>query len=167
MLDTFLDVLAEREKTASSVDELTAVMKDLPLEEIQKIASGKIKLSYYDGDPKWLTQFEGTPLYNQAVSLEKELLTLEAAELEKRIASERDNTYDQKDKIRLKKKLLELQLAMSHGGKSAEEPVKEPGEDHTEESAGETKEPPTTAEPVSEKAASAMRKAAAAVLPKA
>lgn len=136
MLDIFLDAAAEQEKNASAVDELTEVMKELPLEELQKIASGKTKLSFYDSNPKWLKQFEGTPLYEQAIQLEQACIAIEASDIEKRMTerNERDDIWDQKDMLRLKKKQLELQLA--HAKLSGEAPEEEVEEEEEEE--GET-----------------------------
>lgn len=139
MLDIFLDAAAEQEKNASAIDELTEAMKELPLEELQKIASGKTKLSFYDSDPKWLKQFEGTPLYEQAIVLEQECIKAESERIEKQMAEreQRESSYDKQDMLRLKKKQLELQLANAKLSgevpKGGEEEEEEEDDDDDEE----------------------------------
>lgn len=133
MLDAFAAVLVENDKTASLEDELVNEFKKLgSVEEIQKVASElvEVKSAYSDGDYSWLKQYEGSPLYQQAVDLEEQGLNIEAARIKSRMEKKEDNWYAQEDMIRLKKKLLDLELSKSKltggaGGKAAPDEQKE------------------------------------------
>jgi len=114
MLDVFLKTLVERDKRASAEDEMAERFKQLPLEEVSKIASGKVKLSYHDDEGNcWLKKYEGTPLYDQAIALEEECIQIESEDIERRIArrqEDKTDTWDLKDMLRLKKRQLDLEL---------------------------------------------------------
>ena len=115
MLDAFLSTLVERDKCASAEDEMTERFKQLPLEEVTKIASGKVKLSYHDDEGNcWLKKYEGTPLYDQAISLEEECIQIESDDIERRMQrrqeDDRTDSWDTKDMLRLKKRQLDLEL---------------------------------------------------------
>jgi len=114
MLDAFLSTLVERDKCASAEDEMAERFKQLPLEEVTKIASGQVKLSYGDDEGNcWLKKYEGTPLYDQAIALEEECIQIESEDIERRIArrqEDKTDTWDLKDMLRLKKRQLDLEL---------------------------------------------------------
>lgn len=116
----------EREKTASA---LHSALMQLPKEELLAISLGQSslnKLAYGDcsdsGEGKWLDQFQGSPLYDQALQLEQQCLQLDMQRVQSR--QERDSGMDaanqQQDVIRVQKRMLELQLAQSkHQGGAA------------------------------------------------
>lgn len=88
------------------------------------------------GPPSWLGQFEGTPLHEQAIALEREELRMQAEDLAKRQQERAQNEgrmqadsarWDLQDQIRLKKRELELQLAETRAGIPREEPTENPG----------------------------------------
>jgi hypothetical protein len=144
MLDQFLKVaLAAKEKNDTRQEMVESFMK-LPNSELHKIATGKLKLScMMDSENDWLGKFEGTPLYDQALALEEEKLELDVQGQQQRLAEneerraksqERDVIWDQQDAIRLKKRLLELELRKSQlgGGAEGEEGPEEEAEEEAE-----------------------------------
>lgn len=130
MLDLFLDA-AYRQKVADTTKRAKInALRTLPNNLLAKLASGEIKLGYGSGPEcseggdhvlTWLDRFKGTPLFEQALSLEQQMLSVDMAqaqhqaqERERRKEDEAANGgvdfYEQKDQIRLQKKLLDLQL---------------------------------------------------------
>lgn len=122
MLDNFLMVAYEAEKKASVREEMVAMMKHLPVEELHKIAQGKIAHISGGDCESWLDRYKGTPLFEQALELQQQELQLEAQSLQKRLAKAEQrqaeqaqeaaepDTYDQQAVIGLKKRMLDLQL---------------------------------------------------------
>lgn len=125
MLDSFLEVACEHEKKASAYQSLVADMRRLPKAELQALASGRSKLaSLYsslcgDDGNSWLSKFEGTPLHEQALALEQQSLELDIAREQRRLAEAeeedasravRDEEYRAEDAVRLKKRILDLEL---------------------------------------------------------
>lgn len=117
MLDTFLQVAYEHEKTASDKTELAELMMQLPDEELAKLASGEVKLSYGCGDD-WLEKYKGTPLMEQAIALEQQALEMEMQR--KQQQQERSEGYREEDAARdqlsIQKKMLDLELAKAESG---------------------------------------------------
>jgi len=123
MLDQFLAVAYEKdfEKTASR--QMVDKLKSLPTETLLELA-GNEKLAWMDGcspksvdDPKcWLDMFKGTPLFEQALELERADLQLEQQDIQRRMEEQANNTWTQRDALRLKKRMLELDLAMQGAG---------------------------------------------------
>lgn len=127
MLDQFLETLYEAEKKADARQEMVSAFMNFPKEELHKIAAGRVKLAYH-GDGDWLEKFKGSPLYDQALALEEQSLQLDIEEQQKRLArkAEReseDSTWDARDAICLKKRMLDLELVKSQGGE-AQAPAK-------------------------------------------
>lgn len=89
-------------------DPLADAFTSLPRGTLKKLAFGQIDCGG-DGYKSWLERFEGTPMYEQALELLNEELQQEASELEQRQQSQQ--LYSASDQIRLRKKLLELELA--------------------------------------------------------
>ena len=124
MLDQFLEVAYEANKQASFRDEAVAELKKLPNSELMKIASGETKLSFMGGigvgGGCWLDQFKETPFYQEALALEEQSLEIDIADQQKRMAErgERDSTWDARDAISVKKRMLELELRKSEAGGS-------------------------------------------------
>jgi hypothetical protein len=123
MLNEFLEIAYAEDMKKQAQAEKNFLFSQLPAEDLRKIASGvPLKEACMCGDGEsFLDKFKGTPFLQQAVALEQEMLQTEMLEQQKRVedrerrASE-DNVWDARDRIRLKKKLLELELAKSQGG---------------------------------------------------
>lgn len=123
-LDAFLKTAYDQGREQQEKAATVASFQKLPRELLIKIATGQVKLSDLcspdcdGGDKTWISKFEGTELYQQAIELEQQDIQLEmeqaqarARERQERPAS--DAIYDQKDQLRIQKKLLELQLDQS------------------------------------------------------
>lgn len=110
MLDSFLEVLVKNEDKRLQTVKLANDLKRLPNETLYGIATGKQKLAFGYSD-EWLEKYKGTPLFEQAMALEK-------ADLEAEISREQANAvqpdmsqfWKTQDQIRLQKKMLDLQL---------------------------------------------------------
>ena len=120
MLDSFLEVTYEQEKTAEADNQLVESMKNLPQEMLMKIASGEMKLSCGCGD-EWLDKFKGTPLLGKAIEFEKKGLEQEMARKAKRRQREEMNSEENtgEDQLRVERKMLELELASAACGPQA------------------------------------------------
>ena len=121
MLDAFLEVAYEYEKRASDYRALVQDMLKLPKEELKALADGTSKLAFCDGpeSDSWLDKFKDTPLHEQALALEQQSLELDIAREQRRLADsqkreaerpQEDDEYRQQDAIRLKKRILDLEL---------------------------------------------------------
>ena len=118
MLDKFLQVAYKHEKTAESKQTTIDLLKQLPNELLQKIATGEEKLSHYitggsDCGSTWLDRFRGTPLFDQALQLDQQSLEQEMQRAQQSQANRQ--MYDEQDQAReqlcIQKKQLDLQLA--------------------------------------------------------
>lgn len=112
MLDRFLEVAYEAEKQASNRQQLVDELKRLPVDELKKIASGESKIAYIEDDPCWLDKFKDSPFYQDALALEEQGLELEIVRQQKEMAERqnRDTTWEEQDALRVKKRMLELEL---------------------------------------------------------
>lgn len=127
MLDTFLKVAYSRSQQAEENERIITLLQKLPAEELAKMAfSGEvapISVKGADCNNTFLEQFKGTPLIEQAMALESEELQAEMADLqrrqERRLENKDTDLWDIKDGIRVKKKLLELELAKVNLGQMA------------------------------------------------
>ena len=136
MLDGWLKVAYEQQRRETWTGELSELLKQLPVEELRKIASGvTIKQAYGDCMPEerqsFLDKFKGSPLIEQAIALEQEEIQADMLDMQKRQErrmeqKSEDNVWDMKDQIRLKRRLLELQLAKEQSGAAGATPI--PGE---------------------------------------
>lgn len=107
MLDTWLKVAYDHSREDKAEADLLATMKQLPMEELHKLAMGMACSS--DRGPDWLDHFKGTPLFEQAIQLEQEDIQLEMARKQQ---SEQDRAmWDMRDQLHMKKRLLDIQLA--------------------------------------------------------
>ncbi|WP_394831719.1 hypothetical protein LVJ94_34920 [Pendulispora rubella] len=120
MLDTFLEVAyaheARRHEERGAID----LLKRLPEADLRKMASGEVLANAGD----FLSQFRGTPLIEQALALEEEELQAEMADAERqkerRMESQvQDAVWGARDALRIKKRLLELELAKEEAGITA------------------------------------------------
>ena len=147
MFEEFLDVIYEKTSRQQATFEVIGLLDGLPDWEVEKIASGMPIAELYghldrkpltktamsdcspDGEPKsFLDRFKGTPLFDQAVALEQEELQAEMLDLQKKQESRatrqnEDTIWDAKDKLRVRKRLLELELAKQQGGAAAGVPA--------------------------------------------
>ena len=116
MLDQFLAVsyAHEQEKTASVA--LAEKLKHFPVAELRKLAAGDptSKLAYLCDDNSgqtWLDKFKGTPLFEQAIEIERSILAMEGQAQEQRAQS--NSQCAARDALNLKKRMLDLDLVMS------------------------------------------------------
>ncbi|MHB8815787.1 MAG: hypothetical protein ACYDAE_21350 [Steroidobacteraceae bacterium] len=131
MLDEFLKVAYAQELTKQSNAELEGMLSKLPFEELRKLADGTPAAELYkeaycnppgdakmgDGTLCFLDRFKGTPLFDQAMALEQEELQIDM--LQQQRDEERraeGDVWQMRDKLRLKKRLLELTLAKQEAG---------------------------------------------------
>jgi len=141
MLDEFLQVTYQTQTRKQAEYELVGMMEGLPVVELKKLAEGTPVAELYghldktagvlecspDGTPKsFLEKFQGTPLFEQALALEQQELQAEMTDMQKRQERRQQNAaddslYDAKDRIRVQKRLLELELAKQQmgGGQAA------------------------------------------------
>lgn len=138
MLDSFVEVMTKKASRRSYEDELTELMDQLPEEEVFKIASGGIKLAFSDGDGKWLAKYKDTPLFNQAVALEEECLQLESQRIQESMERQNESTWQKQDMLRLKKRMLDLELHKHGRGDDDEEGEEEDEEKHAMRKAAES-----------------------------
>lgn len=124
MLDAFLEVVSGHTKVAEAKGRLRDVLERLPTAELHKIASGEVTLKEGHEEACWLDKFKGTPLYDQALDLEKEDLDIQMQEQHRRQMETElraslptwDETDLQRQSLSVKRKLLELELAGANLG---------------------------------------------------
>ena len=119
MLDEYLLTSYRAEKTKTASREVIDRLKQLPIDELQKMASGDptSKLAFMDpcgASSSWLDQFKGTPLFDQAVAIERNLLEIDAQQQSQRAADQQ--AWSQRDALQLKRRMLELDLVTSQNG---------------------------------------------------
>jgi len=102
MFDAFTQQLYTRPK-----DELAETLSILPNVTLKKLAFGEVELG--EGPRSWLDRFRGTELFDPALELAQEELEQEAREMQTR--QQQSQFFSVSDQIRLKKKMLELELA--------------------------------------------------------
>lgn len=123
MLDTWLKVAYDHSREDKAEADLFATMKQLPIEELHKLAMG---MSCGSGSgPDWLDHYKGTPLFEQAIQLEQEDIQLEMARKQQ---SEQDRSmWDMRDQLGMKKRLLDIQLAQLEQQQLTGQPAVPPG----------------------------------------
>ena len=138
MLDSFLKVAFANEEKVAEQARIVDKMRALPEDYLRKLASGQEKLAYSSlcgdfggGGETWLDRFKGTPLFEQALELEKQDLQEQMAE--KARYREEDQARSMRnasrDEISIQRKLLELQLAEAEGGVGEPPPEEEMGQE--------------------------------------
>lgn len=135
MLDLFLESMYVNHERAKTAAALQTALSTLPNEELISIANGtsplcKVASDCSDsGEAAWLDQFQGSPLYDKALGLERQCLELDMQRVQGRQEREAgmDASNQQQDVIRVQKRMLELELAQSkHQGAGGEaEPLTE------------------------------------------
>jgi hypothetical protein len=128
MLDLFLKVGYARNELQAKEAAFIEDLKKLDALTLYQLAqngdfAAATKLSYIDDDGKFLDRFKGTQLFEQALALEQEEVQAEMLDQQRReerklTNKDDDNLYDRRSSIRLKKKLLELELARLENGMS-------------------------------------------------
>jgi hypothetical protein len=116
MLEEMLKTAYKHETTKLAQAEYNALLRRLPNAELYALATGQQKLAMESGET-WVQKFEGTPLLESAVSLEKEELQLDMQESQQNVVL--DEQQKQRDSLAVKKRLLELDLVS--GGSGTEE----------------------------------------------
>jgi len=118
MLDLFLKASYEKTKQASADKCEVELLSRLPDETLCKIAMGFEKLAWGDlasppGEGSWLDKFRDTPLFAEALEIEKQDLQQQMAQKQQSDANRQ--MYDQQDSSRselsIQRKLLELKAA--------------------------------------------------------
>lgn len=152
MLDHLLEVMYKDASARNIRNEMAQGLKNLPVEELRKLASGELKLADYDND-HWLCKFKDTPFYDEALELETHSIELEAQQQkmslednEERRARQdaRSALWDAQDALRLKKRMLELDMRKAElsavTGEPEESAMEELEESPEEEAAEEVPE---------------------------
>lgn len=156
MLDAFLETVAAHSKVADARASLDHTLARLPDELLHKIASGSVMPKEAFGGEDgicWLDKFKGTPLFDEAIAIEKEDLAIQMDETNRRRQETElrqtlptwDETDLKRQELSIKRKLLELELAGAGAG-----PV-EAGGQEGEDIAAET--PPALPEAAAAEAA--------------
>lgn len=149
MFDQWAEVAYRHNQTKTASREIVDKLKLLPLDELIKAAAGDptSKLAYVDGpeDKQWIDKYKGTPLFEQAIALEKELLQIDMQENSEHAARKAESEpktdfYDMRDALKLKQRMLDLELATTQ--EAAENP----------EASVAQEAPPTEQPPVQENA---------------
>lgn len=132
MLDEYMKIAHAQMVRAVEAQEMHELLIKLPAPELQKIASlGSVKaaIGSCDGDT-FLEKFKGTELMQKAIALVEQELQLDAMDIQRREQRRNEapesSIWDAQDKLRLQKRLLELELAkMQMGVQSPEQQAAE------------------------------------------
>lgn len=117
MLDEFLKVAYVKVAARQQGDDLVSMMRQLPEAELHKIArDGQIKSAFHaDCGMEWVENFRGTPLFEAAIQIEQEAIQAEVAQQQSSAIKRQNYAAEdaERDQLRLKRRLLELQLMQS------------------------------------------------------
>jgi len=123
MLNEFLKVAYAQETRRQSQQELMGLLDGLPISELRKIASSGVM-----DDAQFLDRFKGTPLFDQALALEQEEIQAEMLAQERQEQQRNEpSPWEMKNKINLKKKLLEVELAKMDAQPAVAQPAQGAG----------------------------------------
>ena len=121
MLDLFLEATYQKTKQAEAAAAMNTALASLPVNELMAMTRGESplnKVAHYGmgGDDAmcWLEHFQGTPLYEEALAIEKRQLELDMQRNADQQKSQ--GVYNEQDVLRVKRRSLELQLAEQAGG---------------------------------------------------
>ncbi len=135
MLDLFLQATYDKTKEAEAERREIELLRKLPDELLCKMAMGLEKLAYGElkacsgtgEDETWLGRFKGTPLFAEALEIEKKELEMQMAS--KQQSDAQSEVYRQQDSSRqelnIQRKLLDLKLAEGDGGAGVVDPMLE------------------------------------------
>lgn len=131
MIDEWLKVAYRQELSTRGQRELENILSQFPLTDLRKLASGLpvddlLKQAYLDACPStgsdcetFLDRFKGTPLFDQAMALEQEELQCDILQQQRNEERRMEgDIWEMRDKIRLKKRLLELEKAKMDAGQA-------------------------------------------------
>lgn len=112
MLDEFLKVAFQRETAREQSVKLASSMSNLSKEELYSLATGQTKLAFgHEESGEWLEKYKDTPLFDQAVQLERADLENEVARSQASAAQpSMDQFWKTQEHIRIQKKMLDLQF---------------------------------------------------------
>jgi hypothetical protein len=138
MLDQFLEHAYEGAQKTAQSNELASLMKrvGIPAGDLLKLATGQVKLADLEcvkssddsTGNSWLDKFRGTPLLPQALALCEEDIKIETQQIQSRLAQPPEpEFYTLRDQLRLRKKLLELELVKEQNGASGAGAAPNPG----------------------------------------
>jgi hypothetical protein len=133
MLNEWLKVAHAEKVQHEEGREVMTLLEGLPVSELRKIADGSTIAALYphltkeaygdcpstgNGEPvTFLDRFKGTPLFDQAMALEQEEIQADMLQQQKREQQDMEpSVWSLRDKIRLKKHMLELELAKQEAG---------------------------------------------------
>lgn len=128
MLDHFLEVTYRADSEAKEKRAFIESLKKLPMEDLAKLASGETTLDKLAHDMcgeghQWLDHYKDTPLFEQALALEQAELQNQMAQQQNDLQHEGTKFYREGDKIRLQKRMLNLQLVQSQAQATAGAPL--------------------------------------------
>lgn len=135
MLNEFLLAAYKDTQTKLATRQLVDKLKAFDLDDLVALANGDptAKLAYCDGPScdgpqSWLDKYKGSPLFEKAVALEKALLEADAASDAKRTEERESDRVvdDQRDALRMQKRMLDLDLALEQEGGAAAAASPEP-----------------------------------------
>lgn len=112
MLHAFDRQIQEQAMNKTAEDALIPKLQKLPHEVLRKLATGEVKLADLcdvSGPAPWLARFEGTPLYEQALSLETQKIQRDMQMLQE--DAQRDQGWQLDREMNLQRRMLELNLA--------------------------------------------------------
>lgn len=125
MFDKFLKVAHEVPKAPHQ-----EAFSRAPEQTLFDILSGETKLAFMCGndDHKWIEQFAGTPLQDQAMALEQQDIQNEIAEKQYNMSNDgkQRSFWQNRDQLQLQKRMLELQLFQSKTNPAAASPMAGP-----------------------------------------
>jgi hypothetical protein len=127
MLDHFLEVSYRADSEAKEKRAFIESLKGLPMEDLAKLASGETTLEKLahgmcDENCQWLERYKDTPLFEQALALEQAELQNQMARQQNEIQQDSTPFYREGDKIRLQKRMLDLQLVQGQAQAAAGAP---------------------------------------------
>lgn len=110
MLDHFLAIAYKHDQDRQDSVKLASDLKRLPNETLYALATGQSKLAFGHSD-EWLEKYKGTPLFEEALTLEKSDLENQVAQQQADAARPMmDQFWKTQDQIRVQKKMLDLKL---------------------------------------------------------
>lgn len=124
MLDLWLEHAYTKTKQAEDKQRFYTALEQLPTAELLAITRGESPINKVaHGDACWLDQFQGSPLYDQALALEKQSLELDMSDAAE--STERQAAYSHRDALRVQRRMLELALSEERHRAAGGEPQME------------------------------------------
>lgn len=123
MNPAFDRMIEEQVQRKQAEQELVPLLQKLPNEVLRKLATGEAKIADFSGcgNATWLSKFEGTPLYEQALALEAQDIQREMSQIQQDASRQQD--WQLEREMRLQRKMLEIQLATLQHEATAKPPV--------------------------------------------